>query len=227
MLSLHTDAATFNKNYNVFLQSKYCADRSMCMVGNAPTFEAVTVAFGKETTIQWIATQIVELSEYCGVKNKINQYQTGALSKVISEEYCHLKVTEFMLFLHDFKLAKITDRKGDVIGFYGSAAPEVIAKALREWERMRVEEIQQYIRSRPSVEELVDEYRNNIKNAIWMRIYALKHSEDEEKKERILAEFKERGISETDYWGYINRCTSTYRREKEKEWSETYGMPWR
>lgn len=227
LLTLHTDAAAFGREFSPALQGKYCADRAMCMKGTAPTLEAVAIGFGMEAAITWIAGQIYELSEYCGVRQKITVFQIHALSKMIAEEYKHIKVTEFMLFCNDFKMAKIVDRKGDTIGFYGSVAPDIIAKALKLWEDGRKKEIRMYACKRPSVNEVVDDYRHRLKNAIWERLHVLNHSTDESEKERIEREFEERGIDKDDYWPYIDRKTYEYRKHCEKVWNEKYAMPWR
>lgn len=188
------------------------------MVGTAPTLEAVSVTYTQEYARNWLCLHIYELGEYCGVRAKMLPGQIISLCNMILGEYGYLKVTEVMLFIHDFKMAKIRDRKGDVIGFYGSADPAIVSKALAEWERHRVGELQLYRRSQRSVEDVVAEYRHKLKEYCWWVIYTLRHDCDAEYLVEMYC---------GDYWSYIDRETAAYRRKVQASWDANYKMPWR
>lgn len=206
-----TNPSRMMQVYSPSAQGMICSDRKRCMIGSAPTIEAVEVGFGGNVAHLWIVQQIIDLSEYCGVKEKIGTRTADMLASMILSEYKHVKLTELMLFFHDFKLAKIADRKGDVIGFYGTADPAVIAKALRQFEKKRMEEIQAYLDNMPRIEDYVEKYRQDLKNYIWHSMWSLRHECD---AEEIVTMYY------SDYWTYINRKTKEYRAKITKSYDE-------
>lgn len=116
----------FLNKYHVDKQSDFTSDPDACMFGNAPYLSQVNAAFRGLTAQEWLTYQLGNLSEFCGVKNKITPYQTEELANLIVQDFYYLKVTELMLFFRYFK----SGRYGH---FFGSVDPQVIMSWLRDF----------------------------------------------------------------------------------------------
>jgi hypothetical protein len=106
-------------------------------MGKAPTLRALNEAFGKNITETWLAIQIRNLSEFSGVKDKIDITQVDELSKVIIATFHYLKVTELMHFFLLFK----SGRYGK---FYGVVDGLAITEALQDFCKERKERISRF-----------------------------------------------------------------------------------
>lgn len=106
-------------------------------MGKAPTLSVVNEAFGKNITETWLAIQIRNLSEFSGVKDKIDTTQIDMLAKVIIATFHYLKVTELMHFFLLFKSGKFGK-------FFGAVDGLVITEALQIFCKERNEKIWQY-----------------------------------------------------------------------------------
>lgn len=113
--------------------------------------------------VMWLLPQLYDLSEYCGVKNKLQGKPLEGCAHVIATEFYYLKVSELMLFFHRFK----SGRYGK---FYGTVDPLVITSALREFDAERGEAIYKHDQGKPdpppAPPSLTDEERNAIKQRI-------------------------------------------------------------
>lgn len=118
---------TFNPSY----QMKVCGNAEECFFGDYPTLGQLK-GYGNNAPMLWLIPQLQNLSEYCGVKEKLTQTQLAELSFIISNEYYYFKISELMLFVYRFKAAKYGT-------FYGMVDPLVITKALKEFARERTE----------------------------------------------------------------------------------------
>jgi len=133
---MHPEAETLISKYetpirfisliNPSRQIDMTLDKSKAYLGKAPSLTTVTQAFGFGTSKSWMATQLNDLAEFSGCKEKLNIDQIDELAKLICTEYSYLKVTEFMDFFRKFKL-------GDYGKFYGAVDPMVITCALKEF----------------------------------------------------------------------------------------------
>ncbi len=112
------------------MQYSYCADLQRVYMGKAPTLSVLNEAFGKNITETWLAIQIQNLSEFSGVKDKIDTTQIDMLAKVIIATFHYLKVTELMHFFLLFKSGKFGK-------FYGAVDGLVITEALQDFCRER------------------------------------------------------------------------------------------
>ena len=74
----------------------------------------------------WLTEQLIDLSEYAGVKNKIEKRSLEDLVMIISTSYHFLKMSELILFFYRFK-------RGDYEQFYGSIDPMAITRSLRSF----------------------------------------------------------------------------------------------
>lgn len=82
----------------------------------------------------WLMTQLYNLSEFCGCRNKLGDNQLEDCATLIAQNYYYLKVSELMLFFYRFKL-------GMYGKMYGSVDPLVIMTAIRDFITYRSENI--------------------------------------------------------------------------------------
>lgn len=114
------------------MQYDYCTDLQRVYMGKAPTLSVLNEAFGKNITETWLAIQIRNLSEFSGVKDKLDTAQIDMLAKTIIATFHYLKVTELMHFFLLFKSGKYGK-------FYGAVDGIVITEALQDFCRERNE----------------------------------------------------------------------------------------
>lgn len=103
-----------------------CLDDDRCFFGDFPTLYELARRYQKATPIAWLVPQLLDLSEYCGCKDKLDDYQMRQCAQLIVREYGHLKVSELMLFFVRMK----TGYYGE---FYGSVDPMRIMSGLRKF----------------------------------------------------------------------------------------------
>lgn len=94
--------------------------------GEAPTLTDINLAYGKQTSVLWLVPQLIDLSEYCGCREKLKDNMLEDLAKIISIEYHYFKTSELLLFFYWFKAGKYGR-------FYGSVDPMVITTALQDF----------------------------------------------------------------------------------------------
>lgn len=81
---------------------------------------------GESTPQMWLVPQLVNLSEFCGAKDKLSVPQLEDLAYIISQQFYYLKISELMLFFFRFK-------SGQYGRFYGTVDPLIIVSALRDF----------------------------------------------------------------------------------------------
>lgn len=116
---------------------RLCADAQDCLFGDYPTLADLRNDYGDNTAKIWLIPQLYNLSEFCGVKDKLEGTPLEETAFVIATEYYYLKISELMLFFHRFKSGKYGR-------FYGSVDPLIITTALRDFIRERNVEIDRY-----------------------------------------------------------------------------------
>lgn len=97
-----------------------------CYFGGYPTLGELNATYSPKTAQAWLVPQLVDLSEYCGVKEKFTTNQLNQCSDIIASDYFYLKVSEIMLFLARFKRCCYGR-------FYGSVDPLIIIEALKKF----------------------------------------------------------------------------------------------
>lgn len=107
-------------------QVKMCGHEVQCLVADTPSVVAVKHAYGDEITTKWLATHLIELNEYCGVKDKMTIPQIDQLSRILISQYGYLKPQEFMLFFLKFKA-------GEYGKLYGVIDPIVISDSFSKF----------------------------------------------------------------------------------------------
>lgn len=97
-----------------------------CYFGNYPTLSELNMAYSPKVAQAWIIPQLVDLSEFCGVKEKFTQNQLNQCSDIIANDFFYLKTSEIMLFFAKFKRCCYGR-------FYGSVDPLVIIESLKKF----------------------------------------------------------------------------------------------
>lgn len=113
-------------NNSPAIQSQMAASPKNCMFGDSPELYKLKKQYGDNAPVAWLIPQLKDLSEYCGVKDKLMNEHLLQCARVLASEYGYLKTSEFMLFFHLFK----TGRYGE---FYGNVDPLKISAALRKF----------------------------------------------------------------------------------------------
>lgn len=144
-------------------------NREDSIVGDFPTLNNIATAYGRTAPIQWLIAQLINLSEFCGVKDKLTGDQCEELAWLLSSEYSYYKVTQFLVFFHDFKMGKFGK-------FYGSVDPLVITSAIRDFDNERVRII-----SKHEEENERNRREEESKNAITFQRYLEIQGNEEEK----------------------------------------------
>ncbi len=115
------------------------ANTEACFFADYPSLAKLRVGYGDKVPEMWLVPQLFDLSEYCGVKDKLSQRQLDDLASVIAGEFFFLKVSELLLFFRWFK-------SGRYGRFYGNVDPLVITTALRDFCTERAEIIDKHER---------------------------------------------------------------------------------
>lgn len=112
--------------FNPDAQERLCSDREDCLSGDYPTLAEVSGVWGAGTAKAWLVPQLIDLSEYCGCREKMSVRMLEQCASVIVTEYPWLKVSEYMLFFHRMKAGRYGE-------FYGSVDPQRITTSLRRF----------------------------------------------------------------------------------------------
>lgn len=117
-------------DYNPAVQREICSNRELCFFGNFPTIAKINNTYGTQMSVAWLIPQLMDLSEFCGSKDKLFGDKLEECAWLIAQNYFYLKVSELMLFFNRFK-------QGKYGRFYGSVDPLVIMTALQDFLRER------------------------------------------------------------------------------------------
>lgn len=109
-------------------------DRRRIYCGTAPELFIVREAFGSRSAVMWLKAQLQHLSEYAGARDKMTEEALHDLATIILAKYWYLRLSEFMLFIAEFKA-------GTYGRFYGTVDPMVIGEALRRFDAQRQQEM--------------------------------------------------------------------------------------
>lgn len=118
-------------------QYEMCKNEKYAILDDSPTLTELNIAYGNNSAKMFLIPQLFNLSEFCGVKNKLTDNQIQELAQLIATSYTWLKVKEIMVFCKQFKL-------GQYGQFYGSVDPMVITKALKEFLSYRADIYAEY-----------------------------------------------------------------------------------
>lgn len=93
-----------------------------CYLGEYPTVGSLT-SYGKNFPSMWLIPHLTNLSEYCGVKEKLTAGILEETAYILADMCRNLKITEVMLYFYRFK----QNRYGK---FYGIVDPLIITGEL-------------------------------------------------------------------------------------------------
>lgn len=141
---------------------RICHDERQCLFGPYPTLAEVGRRMGRNVPRMWLIPQLYNLSEYCGVRDKLTDEQMDELAYVIASEFAFLRISEIMLFLHRFK-------GGRYGRFYGTVDPLVVTTALRDFLRERADAIDRHQRCRHAAKE-EEERRHAVTYEEYLRL---------------------------------------------------------
>lgn len=159
MVSRYHDTQGLLAKANPSMQRWCVQNTDQCFFGDFPSLSQLK-ALSPNTPSLWLIPQLVDLSEYCGVRDKLTDSQLEDLAYIISHKYYFLKISEVMLFFFQFK-------SGQYGRFYGTVDPLIITEALKDFciERGKVidrhdREEKQRLREQAAAEAVTwEEYR--------------------------------------------------------------------
>lgn len=91
---------------------------------DAPTLIDVAAIYGQSVAIGWLYTLIVNISEFCGLRDRVSEQQGYELAELVLCEFFYLKMTEMLLFCRRFKA-------GRYLRFYASFDPQSFMASIR------------------------------------------------------------------------------------------------
>ena len=136
MVSRYHDTQGLLAKANPSMQRWCVQNTEQCFFGDFPSLSQLK-ALSPNTPSLWLIPQLVDLSEYCGVRDKLTDSQLEDLAYIIAQKYYFLKISELMLFFFQFK-------SGQYGRFYGTVDPLIITTALREFCKERAVAIEQH-----------------------------------------------------------------------------------
>lgn len=148
----------FLVHFNPDRQRVICQSKEDCFFGDYPTLAALK-SYGSSTPASWLMPQLLNLSEFCGCKDKMTVSMIEELADIIAGEWYYLKVSEIMLFLYWFKAGRYGR-------FYGAVDPLVITTSLRQFVIDRNEAI-----SRKEYEEYKERREKSMEGAVTREEY--------------------------------------------------------
>lgn len=120
-----TDIQAFKRAWPIGLQANVTDERRAIATEKSPTLLVIEKAYGDGSAVQWIMMQLAEFNEYCGKKEKLDDWQIENLAKGILSQYSQLKASEFLLFLSQY-------RNGKYGPLYGSVDPIEFMAVLKD-----------------------------------------------------------------------------------------------
>lgn len=138
-----------------------------CYFGDYPTLSELNGAYSPKTAQAWLVPQLLDLSEYCGVKEKFTTNQLNQCSDIIANDYAYLKVSEIMLFFARFKRCHYGH-------LYGTVDPLIIIGALKEFCCER--NVAYYERNKNKEEQRISE---SLKNTCSWKEYAERNGKND------------------------------------------------
>lgn len=126
IISRHGDRVAFLNSFSPDKQVTMCADEKIAILDDTPTLTDINISYGRNTAVMFLIPQLLNISEFCGAREKFTDRQIEETAHLIAANYPWLKVLELMTFFKQFKM-------GQYGQFYGSVDPMRIMSALREF----------------------------------------------------------------------------------------------
>ena len=123
----------FLQDYSPDKQYIICQDADCCFFGDSHTLSELAKEYGNGLPKAWLIPQLVNLSEFCGLKERASAEQLKELALIIFQQYYWLKVEELMLFFYRFKCKYY-------LRFYSYFDPMTVLESLVLFTKERAEE---------------------------------------------------------------------------------------
>lgn len=126
LLNRHSDFESFSRVFDP-KQQEYCAKNEILAVTNktAPSLTVIQNAYGDTAVLIWLCKQLADFNEFCGKREKMDEWQIEQLAKGIILYFGYLKASEIMLFLYQYKM-------GQWGPLYGVIDPQELMTVLRD-----------------------------------------------------------------------------------------------
>ena len=108
-------------------------------MGKAPSLKRTMIVYGEDTAQAWLMAQIVNLNDFCGVKQKMTYEQMEECARIFITDYSQLKLTELMLFFHNVK-------KGTYGTFFGVVDAQKLLAMMYDFMDYRSDKLDEYLR---------------------------------------------------------------------------------
>jgi len=151
---------------------------SLCYFAKSPTIAELQQEYGENVPIAWLMAQLHGLSEFSGVKDKMDGGTAEHTAFIITSNYYYLKVSEFLLFFHRFKAGRYGR-------FYGTVDPLIIADALIEFVRERNAAIDARDNQK-HINELESQKKNAVKFKEYLEIKRRAENGDIQAKKQLI-----------------------------------------
>ena len=156
------ELGNFLTTMNPDAQVRLCDRPDICFFADYPTLAEVRNAYGTKAPVIWLVPQLINLSEYCGCREKFTDSQLEQCADVIVKTHWDLKVSELMLFFFRFK----SSRYGR---FYGTVDPMVVTSALWQFRAERDRAIAERIEAQERARREAPISPTRISRDEWLR----------------------------------------------------------
>lgn len=133
----------------------------------SPTLTVIDKSYGNGSAMIWLCRQLADFNEFCGKREKMDDWQIEQLARGIVARHGYLKASEIMLFLYQYK-------NGDWGPIYGVIDPQEFMTVLRK----------QFIPWKARIVEAAENEQKRKERESW-KDSALKPDEIRKLKERI------------------------------------------
>ncbi len=90
IIAKEQDMKLFLKNYSPDKQYIICQNADSCFFGESPTLSELSKEYGSGLPKAWLIPQLVNLSEFCGLKERASAEQLKELALIIFQQYYYL-----------------------------------------------------------------------------------------------------------------------------------------
>ena len=133
VIAKEQDIKLFLQKYSPDKQYIICQNADSCFFGKSPTLSELSKEYGSGLPKAWLIPQLVNLSEFCGLKERASAEQLKELALIIFQQYYWLKIEELMLFFYRFKCKYY-------LRFYSYFDPMTVLESLVLFTKERAEE---------------------------------------------------------------------------------------
>lgn len=169
LLNRHSDLQSFMKDNEPEVQARCYNDEQRAVMSEiSPTLTVIDKAYGEGAALVWLCKQLADFNEFCGKKEKMDDWQIEQLARGIILTLGYLKASEIMLFLYRYKM-------GHYGPLYGVIDPQEFMAVLQK----------KFIPWKGMIAEKAEGERHRKERESW-RKNALKPDEIKKLKERIM-----------------------------------------